>query len=115
MRMRTVCVEAEQNNAKLNSWTWLNRLVIIRGHENFLEEGKFIAGGASVASVIVSQRCPILIVFGNTVAGCWFFQIATSMFSIILQLNLYSKFGIEQPSSSVPPFVVCFLECMSVC
>ena len=51
MHMRTVCVKAEQHNAKLNNWTWLNRLVIIRGHKHFLEEGKFIVGGDSVASM----------------------------------------------------------------
>ena len=57
MLMRTVCVKAEQNNAKLNNQTLLNGLVIIRGHENFLEEGKLIVGGASV-DCIVSHRYP---------------------------------------------------------
>ena len=64
MHMRTVCIEAKQKNAKLNNWTWLNRLVIIGEHEN-----KFIVGGASVVCV-VSQGCPIFMVSGNAVGGC---------------------------------------------
>ena len=41
--MRT---EVEQKIAKQNNWTWLNvhGLLIIREHQNFLEEGKFIVG-----------------------------------------------------------------------
>ena len=61
--MRTVCVDAEQKNAKLNNWTWLNGLLTIGEHQNFLEEDKSIVGGASVACV-VSHRCPIFMVFG---------------------------------------------------
>ena len=61
--MRTVCVDAEQKNAKLNNWTWLNGLLTIGEHQNFLEEGKSIVGGASVACV-VSYRCPIVTAFG---------------------------------------------------
>ena len=49
--MRIVCVKAEQKNAKLNNWTWLNGLLTIGEHQNFLEEGKFIVG-ASVACVV---------------------------------------------------------------
>ena len=41
--MRTVCVEAEQNQ------TWLKGLLIIREYKNFLEEDKLVVGGASVA------------------------------------------------------------------
>ena len=63
MCVRTVCVDAEQKNAKLNNQTWLNGLLTIGEHQNVLEEGKFIVGGASVACV-VSHSCPIFIVFG---------------------------------------------------
>ena len=72
--MRTVCVEAEEKNAKLNNQTRLNGLVTIGEHQSFLEEGKLIVGGAAVACV-VSHHYPIFMNFGNTVAGCWFFQI----------------------------------------
>ena len=41
----------------------MNCLRIIGEHQKFLEEGKFIVGGASVACV-VSHRCPIFMVFG---------------------------------------------------
>ena len=63
MCVRTVCVDAEQKNAKLNNWTLLNGLLSIGEHQSFLEEGKFIVGGASVACV-VSHRCPIFMVYG---------------------------------------------------
>ena len=63
VRGRTVCVEAEQKNVKLNNQTWLNGLLTIGEHQNVLEEGKFIVGGASV-SCIVSHCCPIFMVFG---------------------------------------------------
>ena len=72
--VRTVCVDAEQKNAKLNNQTWLNGLLTIGEHQNFLEEGKSIVGGASVVC-IVSHRCLILASSRNTVGGCWFFQI----------------------------------------
>ena len=52
MLMRTVCVDAEQRNAKLYNRTWLNGLVTIREHQHFLEEDKFIVGRASVACVV---------------------------------------------------------------
>ena len=61
--VRTVCVDVEQKNAKLNNRTWLNGLLTIGEHQNFLEEWKFIVGGASVACV-VSHRYPNFIVFG---------------------------------------------------
>ena len=61
--VRTVCVDAEQKNAKLNNRTWLNGLLTIGEHQNFLEEDKSIVGGASVACV-VSHRFPIFMVFG---------------------------------------------------
>ena len=63
MRVRTVCVDAEQKNAKLNNRTWLNGLLTIGEHQKFLEEGKSILGGASVVCV-VPHRCPIFMVFG---------------------------------------------------
>ena len=62
--VRTVCVEPEQKNAKLNL-TWLNGLLTIGEHQNF-PEGNFIVGGASVAYV-VSHRCPFLASCGNIV------------------------------------------------
>ena len=62
MCVGTVCVDAEQKNAKLNNRTWLNGLLTIGEHQNFLED-KSIVGGASVAYV-VSHRCPIFMVFG---------------------------------------------------
>ena len=63
MCVKTVCVDAEQKNAKINNRTWLNGQLTIGEHQNFLEEGKFIVGGASVVCV-VSHRCPIFMVFG---------------------------------------------------
>ena len=58
--MRTVCVEAEQKNAKQNNRSWLEGLLTIKEYQNFLEEGKLVVGVASVACV-VSHHCPILI------------------------------------------------------
>ena len=58
VRMRTVCVEAEQKNAKQNNRSWLEGLLTVRECQNFLEEGV-----ASVACV-VSSRCPIFMIFG---------------------------------------------------
>ena len=63
LRVRTVCVEAEQKNTKLNIRTWLEGLLTIRDYQNFLEEGKLVVGGASVACV-VSHRYPIFVIFG---------------------------------------------------
>ena len=63
MCVRTVGVDAEQKNAKLNNQTWLNELLTIGEHQNFLKEGKFILGGASVVCE-VSYRCPIFMAFG---------------------------------------------------
>ena len=59
--MRTVCAKAEQKNAKQNNRTWLERLLTIR--EDFLEKGKLVVCGASVACV-VSHRYPIFMIFG---------------------------------------------------
>ena len=76
--VRTVCVDAEQKNAKLNDRTWLNGLLTIGEHQNFLEEGKVIVGGASVACVM-SHCCPILALCRKTVGGCLCFQIIPHM------------------------------------
>ena len=61
VRMRTVCVEAEQKNAKQNNRSWLEGLLTVREYQNFLEEGKLVVGVASVACV-VSRRCPIFMI-----------------------------------------------------
>ena len=50
--MGTVCVEAEQKNDKQNSRIRLQGLLTIREYQNFLEEGKLVVGGASVACVV---------------------------------------------------------------
>ena len=63
MRVGTVCVEAEQKNDKQNNQIRLQGLLNIREYQNFLEEGKLIVGGASVACV-VSPRYPVSMVFG---------------------------------------------------
>ena len=63
MRVGTVCVEAEQKNDKQNNRIRLQGLLTIREDQNFLEEGKLIVGGASVACV-VSHGYPISMVFG---------------------------------------------------
>ena len=62
MHMRTVCVEAEQKNAKRNNWSWLEGLLTVREYQNFLEEGKLV----DVASVVfvVSRCCPMFMIFG---------------------------------------------------
>ena len=64
MCMRTVCVKAEQKNAKQNNRSWLEGLITFREYRNFLEEGELVVGVASVACV-VSRRCPIFMIFGN--------------------------------------------------
>ena len=63
VRMRTVCVEAEQKNAKQNNRSWLEGLLTVRECQKFLEEGKLVVGVDSVAC-IVSRRCPIFMIFG---------------------------------------------------
>ena len=63
VRMRTVCVEAEQKNAKQNNRTWLEGLLTVRECQNFLEEGELVVGVASVVCVM-SSRCPIFMIFG---------------------------------------------------
>ena len=61
--MRTVCVEAEQKNAKQNNRSLLEGLLTVREYQNFLEEGKLVVGVGSVACV-VSRRYPIFMIFG---------------------------------------------------
>ena len=81
--MRTVCVEAEQKNTKQNNRTWLEGLLTVREYP--LEEGKLVVGVASVACV-VSRRCPIFMILAsckNTVRGCWFFQILSSILPLV--------------------------------
>ena len=67
--MRTVCVDAEQKNAKQNNRTWHEKLLTIREY-NFQEGGGLVV--ASVACV-VSRRFPASC--KNIVEGCRFFQI----------------------------------------
>ena len=62
VRTRTVCVEAEQKNAKQNNWSWLEGLLTVGEYQNFLEEGKLVVGVTSVACV-VSRRCPLFMLF----------------------------------------------------
>ena len=64
---RSVCVAAEQKNAKLNNRTWLNGLLTIGEHQHFLEEGTFIVGGASVVCVVSHRYAGF---WRNTVGGC---------------------------------------------
>ena len=63
MHVRTVCVKAEQKNAKQNDWTWLDGL-LAKEYQNFLEGGKLV-GGASVAC-IVSHCYPIFTTAGSS-------------------------------------------------
>ena len=70
MRMRTVCVKAEQKNTKQSDVT--RRIAY---HQNFLEGGKLVVGVASVVC-IASHRYPrFLASCKNTVVDCWFLQI----------------------------------------
>ena len=62
MHVRTVCVEAEQKNAKQNNQTWLEGLLTVGEYQNFLEEGKLVVGVVSVACA-ESRRCPIFMIF----------------------------------------------------
>ena len=80
--MRTVCVEAEQKNAKQNIWTWLEGLFTIREYQNLLEGGKLVVGIAYVAC-LVSHRYLISMVFGILQEYCRRLQVLpdTSMYS----------------------------------
>ena len=69
VRVRTVCAEAERKNAEQNNQTWLERLLTTREYQNFLEEGKLVVCGASVAC-IVSHRYPIFMIFGIVQEYC---------------------------------------------
>ena len=77
--MRTVCVEAEQKNAKPNNRSWLEGLLTVREYQNFLEEGKLVVGVASVACV-VSRRCPIFMIFGILQEYCRKLQVLPDTF-----------------------------------
>ena len=76
--MRTVCVEAEQKNAKQNNRSWLEGLLTVREYQNFLE-GKLVVGVASVACV-VSHRCPIFMIFGILQEYCRKLQVLPDTF-----------------------------------
>ena len=69
MHVRTVCVEAEQKNAKQNNSTWLQGLLTITEYLKFLEEGKLVVRVGSVAC-IVSHCYPISMVFGIMQVYC---------------------------------------------
>ena len=81
--MRTVCVEAEQKNAKQNNRSWLEGLLTVREYQNFLEEGKLVVGVASVVCV-VSHRCPIFLAScKNNVGSYRFFQILSCILPLV--------------------------------
>ena len=81
--MRTVCVEAEQKNAKQNNRSKLEGLLTVREYQNYLEEGKLVVCVASVACV-VSRRCPMFMAScKNTVGSCWFFQILSCILPLV--------------------------------
>ena len=52
MRVRIVCVEAEQKNAKQNNRTWLEGLHTDREYQSFLDEDKLVVGVVSVECVV---------------------------------------------------------------
>ena len=68
VRMRTVCVEAEQKNTKQNNRLWLEGLLTVRECQNFLED-ELLVGVASVACVM-SCRYPIFMIFGILQGYC---------------------------------------------
>ena len=78
-------------------------LLTITEYQNFLEEGKFIVGSASVAC-IVSHRCPIFMVYGILKKYCRRMLVLPdiSMFSTFSLICIYSKLGSKQPSSTQP-------------
>ena len=59
----TVLISGVRGQKSSQFLTALSGLLIIREHKSFLEEGKFIVGGASVVCV-VSHCCTIFMVFG---------------------------------------------------
>ena len=92
--MRTVCVEAEQKNAKQNNRSWLEGLLTVREYQNFLEEGKLVVGVASVACV-VSRRCPIFMIFGILQEYCRKLQVLpdTFMYTTFSRISGRTKNG----------------------
>ena len=68
MRMRTVCVKAEQKNVKQ-----LDVTRKISYHQNLLEGGKLVVGVASVVCVVSHYYSRFLASCKNTVGGYWFF------------------------------------------
>ena len=70
MRMRTVCVKAEQKNAKQSDV--IRRIAY---HKNFLEGGKLVVCVASVVCVVSHHYPRFLASCNNTVVDCWFLQI----------------------------------------
>ena len=69
MRMRTVCVKAEQKNTKQSDMT--RRIAY---HQNFLKGGKLVVGVASVVCVVSHCYPRFLASCKNTVGGYWFLQ-----------------------------------------
>ena len=78
-------------------------LLIIIEYQNFLEKGKLIVSGASVAC-IVSHRCPIFMVYGILKNYCRRMLVLPdiSMFSTFSLICIYSKLGSKQLSSTQP-------------
>ena len=79
VRVRTVCVEAEQKNAKQNNRSWLEGLLTVGEYQNFLEEGKLVVGVAAVACV-VSYCCPLFMLFGILQEYCRRLQVLPDTF-----------------------------------
>ena len=77
-------------------------LLIIIEYQNFLEKGKLIVSGASVACA-VSHRCPIFMVYDILKKYCRRMLVILpdiSMFSTFSLICIYSKLGSKQPSST---------------
>ena len=79
VRTGTVCVEAEQKNAKQNNRSWLEELLTVGEYQNLLEEGKLVVGVASVACV-VSRRCSLFMLFGILQEYCRRLQVLPDTF-----------------------------------
>ena len=81
MRMRTVCVKAEQENAKQSDVT--RRITY---HQNFLEGGKLVVGITSVVCVVSYHYPRFLASCKNTVIDCWFLQILLCSVELVQQV-----------------------------
>ena len=79
--MGTVCVEAEQKNDKQNNQIRLQGLLTIR---EYLEEGKLIVGGASVACVVPLAN---MNGFWHHAGYCRRLLVLPDTFTYYLQLN----------------------------